>query len=150
MFTRERLTRWTRSLRENGHLQAPDRLMHIDGRQCCLGHLAVLENIPHASYRLSASEEFCEIRFNFPGFAEVETSVLRGDLAKELGEEGGGFAFLKMPRIEYGGLTFHSLASANDGEVPWKILAYHLDRHYPCSDEPRWGKPPYSVCYEQV
>ncbi len=133
MFTRDRLTRWTKSLRNNGHLQIGGRLMSPDGKQCCLGHLAVLEGIPHEPDHCSPSSR--QVWFKFPGCLSEDAAILKGTLAEELGDPTGCFDDLKMPHIQYGNNEYLSLTSSNDGGVPWVIIADHLDKYYPCSDE---------------
>lgn len=43
--------------------------------------------------------------------------------------------FVKPGQTWVGSRIYSSLAEANDNGVPWAVIADHLDKHYPCSDE---------------
>ena len=116
-FTRERLTRWTRALREHPELQYSNYMSNPEYTKfCCLGLLCVVEGL--------AEKDFC-----YP------KRILTGNLTKEFGDPRGDFKRLGMPTLEYLGEQYDDAAHANDYGVPWQVIADHFDKYYPCSDE---------------
>ena len=116
-FTRERLTRWTRKMREHPELQYSSYMSNPEYTKfCCLGLLCLVE-------------ELAEKDFGYP------KRTLTGHLAEEFGDAGGGFEILGMPTLEYLGKQYDGAAHANDYGVPWSVIADHFDKYYPCSDE---------------
>lgn len=129
MFTRERLSRWTASLRKNAGRQAVGQLLHEDGKQCCLGHLCEVEGLE--------VDPKTKTRYLFPQAGKVysEAGFLIMALKSEFGSGAGYFSALRMPPLVCQGRAFVSAAEANDNFVSWAVIADHFDAFYPCSDE---------------
>jgi hypothetical protein len=126
MFTRERLTRWTKALRDNPHQQITSVLTNGVGTGfCCLGKLCEVEGL--TLYRTA---------YVFDDRGLESTCHLRGALAVDLGSPTGFFEDLKMPDLVHEGVAHRHASDANDEGVPWPVIADHFDKHYPCSDEP--------------
>lgn len=144
MFTRERLTRWTAALRANPEQQERSRLTNDEGTKfCCLGKLCMVEGLERVIAKESAVIS-TKWGFKLPGVEEPERFGLVGQLATDLyGPGRQQLSDLGMPFIRWDGETFNCLITANDGvyqanrlvQVPWPVIADHLDKYYPCSDE---------------
>ena len=129
MFTRERLTRWTKGLRENPDEQYGGRLANDDYTKfCCLGKLCEVE----AFERKPLSKGRSGYRSQTVEFATASLPIL---LAEEFGDPFGNFVALNMPQLHHNGSYHVSASSANDSSVPWSVIADHFDKYYPCSDE---------------
>lgn len=146
MFTRERLTRWTKSLIANPDKQGSNKLADRNlTRCCCLGELCIVENIPYISYGFDTN-------FNFPtsdGYRHRSSVFLQGILRDEFGSDDGYFLRMKMPNLRYNGEYYPSASQANDAYVPWKIIAKHFDDWYQCSDEPSKENVPAYIEYSE-
>lgn len=130
MFTRERLTRWTKALRANPEQQLKGHLANRElTKFCCLGKLAYIEGVN--TIIDPDNPESC--MFNFEG--TPNRFVLTGQLACELGDSSGRFYIMQMPDLKYKDVVHDSAAEANDSGVPWPVIADHFDKYYPCSDE---------------
>lgn len=133
MFTRERLTRWTKYLRDNPDQQYKGRLCDPGYTKfCCLGALCEVEGIPHVT-RPNIGSVSASSGFLLNGL--VQTAALSGDLEAEFGDSYGDFSYLSMPELLWGGVTYIKATMANDDSVPWSVIADHFDKYYPCSDE---------------
>jgi hypothetical protein len=121
MFTRERLTRWTKFLRENPKLQGAGSLISLNGKMCCLGALCFVEGLPIATPRGQG--------FILDG--ELGDTELFGKLEQDFGSATGNFFDLGMRDLQ----GYRSAASANDFGISWLKIADHFDKFYPCSDE---------------
>jgi hypothetical protein len=134
MLTRAELTRWTAALRENPNKQGTGCLRsEAEGegnfKFCCLGMACEVFGVPRAGQG-----------YSFDG-GERENGYLSGSFARKIGHYKGDFAGLGMPLLKYGSRDYCDVAAANDRSVPWSVIAEHLDKHYPCSDERKVENP---------
>lgn len=110
-FTRERLTRFTDALRSGEYRKNLGSLVNKneDGSfcYCALGVLCKVE-----------------------GYEVIDV------LPVKLDRESGGWFQSSRSSLEYGGIRYCNIPTANDRGVPWDIIADHIDKNYPCSDEP--------------
>lgn len=135
MFTRERLTRWTTALRKFPEKQGKGALSSSPDKFCCLGMLCEVEGVKKEENLGGAAT------YQFPWTAKnlckESSGLLEGDLSFEFGDRSGYFLLLNMPALSYQEKKYENLVEANDREVPWSVIASHLDTFYPCSDESR-------------
>ena len=134
MFTRARLTRWTKALRDNPEQQITHVMTDGEGGFCCLGKLCEVEGLEpilttelDKEHRIMTAKSF--------GYEENNVSHLPLTIAREFGHSYGNFKPLSMPDLIHKGVVWVSAAQANDNNVPWPVIADHFDKYYPCSDE---------------
>lgn len=137
MFTRQRLTAWTKALRENPEQQTIGMLCNLElTKFCCLGKLCEVEGLTFTPVEGT-------------GMAKLpcgNMALLPISIVEEFGSNTGHFGDLGMPNIKKSvynpktekleQLGFTSAAEANDNGCTWAEIADHFDTYYPCSDEP--------------
>lgn len=150
MLTRAELTLWTSALRKNPEQQYEGNLANFDYTMfCCLGKACEVfgvERVKDGSY----------LNIYDSSRQSYESGVLPIQLKDKILHPGhadrtGKFSLLKMPDLIWNGHVYSSCTYANDGRadmpkdyknttfqtspVPWRVIADHLDKYYPCADE---------------
>jgi hypothetical protein len=130
MLTRTQLSAWTKALRDNPEKQGRG-FLNMGDKFCCLGMFCELQGVPkEVNLHGIATYHFGE------RLVDESPRLVRGKQADYFGGSGDGrFAAMGMPYLEVGSRTYVTLADANDADVPWSVLADHLDKHYPVSSK---------------
>ena len=138
-FTRERLTRFTDALRSGEYRKNLGSLVNKneDGSfcYCALGVLCKVEGYEVTDLTLDPGDfkiTGTDVGFFYP----EESYILTHVLPVKLDRESGGWFQSSRSSLEYGGIRYCNIPTANDRGVPWDIIADHIDKNYPCSDEP--------------
>lgn len=135
MLTKSELKEWTDWMLANPDKRAA-MVLHDSYGYCCLGVLAMLNNIPMGTS--PSGKGYYQFPCRQTGTTCDDNIYLAGDLSKKLGSSRGSFREMGMPNlfVEPENHEYGSLSDANDQGVPWEVIVEHLLNHYPAIDDP--------------